>query len=66
MIQMLKHELAAGVQVPVMWPELAEHTVGEGLSLIKMTPLGVLGKVLLADVDVSVNQTPGKDLEVQV
>lgn len=44
--------------MPVMWLELAIHMVGEGLVINKMDLLGVPGKVLLGEIDVSLNWIP--------
>lgn len=54
------------IQVPRLWAELPEHMVGAGLTLSKMDFPGVLGKVLLTEVDVLVSQIPGRDLAILV
>lgn len=58
MTWLLRPELAAGVWVPVVQFDLAEHAVKADSALFKMCFPGVPGKDFLAEVDVSVNWIP--------
>lgn len=59
MTQMLKSELSASIQVSVLWPELAEETVG-GKFCSDLS--GIFSKGFLAGVDASGSWIPIGDL----